>query len=472
MTRTQSVMTVVGVAVLLGLLGGCDTASDYLPDSVSGALAPGETTQSRETTTLEGYALHRPLADATVRIRHLNTNDRLADTSTKADGSYVLSVASDSIADGYRVTVNGGEIDGRPFKQTLSATYGPDHNHEQANVTLLTTLIDHLGDTQSRNPSLEERDRAVRMLVDAGLVGENSWYRRDPPGVNLAALFDRIDQNGPHKWKRQLAAKIRGDTLGPEWNEVFPGPGESADTPTAAAESTASADTESETTPPETGSMAPSETEATTPSSQADQPAAPPPPSEEPAPADETISEGQQQPSLGASSVEGRELFTGVPYEVTLQVEDGERSGSTRWELTNHTSIATVRDGNVLTFTLPENTSPGATFTFRFRSTDDGEARSGSIQVGVLDTVRVTRETVGPNGGRLTDALRTVVVIVPEGALERTVDILLLKGKSDAGDIVYGVVTDPPGTRFKRTVTVERTEPHLAPIQTRIPGNP
>jgi pimeloyl-ACP methyl ester carboxylesterase len=174
---------------------------------------------------IEGHAVNDPLAGATVELEWLGTPGIAATTTTNADGSFLFDIPESDFQGAYRLRAYGGEKFGEPFIGNLFAIYAPQDNHSAANLTLITTLIVELaesGQVPDGDP-LAERNAAIDLLADIGMIQTDDWWALDPAYVDLGPLRGNVaGLGGVNEWRDAILADLSDSDLSPENMAGFP----------------------------------------------------------------------------------------------------------------------------------------------------------------------------------------------------------------------------------------------------------
>ena len=146
--------------------------------------APGTPSPaSSQNTQLKGLVIDDPVINADVKIFDIN-NTLIETTTSGDDGDFSISIDTNLLSGGYIITATGGTMNGQPFLGELKAIYTDDDNPSKANLTIMSTLIAKLAETQAGATLIEKRDNAIAQLVFLGLLAENDYYKTDTELLN------------------------------------------------------------------------------------------------------------------------------------------------------------------------------------------------------------------------------------------------------------------------------------------------
>ncbi len=172
--------------------------------------------------TISGVVVDDPIVGATVKVLSLNS-DELQVTTTDNNGNYSVQVNADDISAGFMLEANGGVMNGVDFNDTLRAIYGASENLENANITLMTTLLTKMvtDDNSTDGVFLEKRDRALQKLFDMGMLKQEDWFKVEPSLVNMDELSALVQFNGLDAWLSEIIVDLDDSQLGREKMSVF-----------------------------------------------------------------------------------------------------------------------------------------------------------------------------------------------------------------------------------------------------------
>jgi pimeloyl-ACP methyl ester carboxylesterase len=138
---------------------------------------------SSQNTLIKGLVIDDPVINAIVKIYDIN-NTLLETTTSGDDGDFSISITTSLLTEGYIITATGGTMNGQPFLGELKAIYTGDDNPSKANLTIMSTLIAKLAETQAGATLIEKRDNAIAHLVFLGLLAENNYHKTDSKLLN------------------------------------------------------------------------------------------------------------------------------------------------------------------------------------------------------------------------------------------------------------------------------------------------
>ena len=125
----------------------------------------------------------------------------------------------------YQVVLRDGIVGGTPFSGELTATYLEGDPSEQLNLTLLTTLVDAIAETDlvgGLSPS-DRRQAAIALLIDLGMIEDGEWNTATPRSVNVSTLWEQVNRaGGVGQWTAALIAELGDGELSPQWMDGFP----------------------------------------------------------------------------------------------------------------------------------------------------------------------------------------------------------------------------------------------------------
>ncbi|MEP1449011.1 MAG: hypothetical protein ABJK37_23105 [Paraglaciecola sp.] len=189
-------LRVLGFIVILGLFG-CGGSGDKATTShtevhtgaeqpvvVHITAPPGTPFPSNsQNGQITGLVVDDPVVNADVKL--FDINNALLETTTSGDeGDFSFNIDTSLIGDGYIITASGGIMNGQPFLGELKAIYTGDDNPDDANLTIMSTLIAKLAATQAGATLIEKRDNAIAQLVFLGLLKEDDYHQIDTELLN------------------------------------------------------------------------------------------------------------------------------------------------------------------------------------------------------------------------------------------------------------------------------------------------
>lgn len=162
--------------------------------------APGtQLPASSQTTRLEGLVIDDPIINADVKVYALD-NTLLETTVTGDDGDFVISINTSLLTDGYIIIATGGTMNGQVFTGELKAIYTAEDDPKDANLTIMSTLIAKLAETQAGANLIEKRDNAIAHLVHLGLLANNDYHKTDTELLNEDSARIDIAVIGVNAW--------------------------------------------------------------------------------------------------------------------------------------------------------------------------------------------------------------------------------------------------------------------------------
>ncbi len=205
------------VVVALTACGGGSSGGD-----VSGNTNSPPTNNPSVMKTISGVVVDDPIIGATVKVLSLSS-DELQVTTTDNNGNYSMQVKADDISAGFMLEASGGVMNGVDFNDTLRAIYGVSENLENANITLMTTLLTKMviDDNSTDGVSLEKRDRALQKLFDMGMLKQDDWFKVEPSLVNMDELRAVVQGDGLNDWLNSMVLDLEDDELARGKMRVF-----------------------------------------------------------------------------------------------------------------------------------------------------------------------------------------------------------------------------------------------------------
>jgi hypothetical protein len=167
---------------------------------------------SSQNTQLEGLVIDDPVINADVKIFDIN-NTLIETTTSGDDGDFSISIDTNLLSDGYIITATGGTMNGQPFLGELKAIYTDDDNPSKANLTIMSTLIAKVAETQAGATLIEKRDNAIAQLVFLGLLAENDYYKTDTELLNEDSARIDIAVIGLDAWIDEIVNDLADGEL-------------------------------------------------------------------------------------------------------------------------------------------------------------------------------------------------------------------------------------------------------------------
>jgi pimeloyl-ACP methyl ester carboxylesterase len=143
---------------------------------------------------VRGVASDDALRNATVTISTLSGSE-IGSGDTGQDGQFAISVPLDRIRTGFQIRATGGAQGAVPFSGVLQAVYGVE-DRDEANVTLLTTLVSKVAESRMGSDLLAKRDAVLADLARTGAMAPGKYRQLEPPEVRLDVLREAIRANG------------------------------------------------------------------------------------------------------------------------------------------------------------------------------------------------------------------------------------------------------------------------------------
>ncbi len=171
---------------------------------------------------ISGEIIGDAAADWDVTIQNL-AGKALGTAVSNDDGGFSIKVDKVDISDGFNVVAKGGKIAGKSFTEILRASYSSTQL-SNANVTLVTTLIDALAENKTGASQLEKRDIAIQELAKLGMVTNGNWNLLKSEYFDHGALGFRVaDEKGISGWLEAIKEDIADGELSiGESRSLFP----------------------------------------------------------------------------------------------------------------------------------------------------------------------------------------------------------------------------------------------------------
>lgn len=159
-----------------------------------GAGKSGGGSHEPDTVSISGTVSDDPLASATVEILDLASR-QLATAKTNNSGYFSIKVPRAGVANGFQLRATGGTTGSVPFRGTLHAIYSAADDKSRANITLLTSLVSRLANSQDGATLIAKRNAqptSNNRSLHTGRVEICRTRRRQPrrhafryPGIKL-----------------------------------------------------------------------------------------------------------------------------------------------------------------------------------------------------------------------------------------------------------------------------------------------
>ena len=191
-------------------------------DEVSGTTTSDggvATTQTISKSTVSGVAIDDPIVNGTVVATDLNGVE-IGRTTTDANGKFSLSLSDSAMANGYKLSISGGKLGTEDFTDVLNAVYSSTDDKSQANITLLTTLVDKLAESET-GTLIEKRDKAIDKLVKSGMIEKDEWSVEKPKSFDLAELQNNVKSKGLTTWLRDMEQDLEDGELSASAQKIF-----------------------------------------------------------------------------------------------------------------------------------------------------------------------------------------------------------------------------------------------------------
>ena len=172
------------------------------------------------TSRISGIATDDPISNGSVVIRDLN-GEEIQRTTTDVNGRFSLDVDSSRILNGYLLSVSGGKIGSDDFIGELKAAYAGSHNKNNANITLITTLIEKIAEDET-GTALQKRDLAIKKLVNIGMIQNADWFEENPENLELLLLQNYVRLNGLNVWLDNMKNDLIDKQLTQDKMRFFP----------------------------------------------------------------------------------------------------------------------------------------------------------------------------------------------------------------------------------------------------------
>ena len=219
----EGMLRVLVIIMALGLLG-CGEAgkeatttttihSEVISNSnqpvvIHVTAAPGtQLPVNSQSTRLEGVVIDDPVINADVKIYALD-NTLLETTVSGGDGAFSISIDTKLLTAGYIIIATGGTMNGQAFSGELKAIYTAEDDPKDVNLTIMSTLIAKLAETQTGDTLIEKRDNAIARLVHLGLLAQNDYHKTDTELLNEDSARIDIAAMGIDAWVDRIIADI------------------------------------------------------------------------------------------------------------------------------------------------------------------------------------------------------------------------------------------------------------------------
>jgi hypothetical protein len=350
---------------------------------------------STENITISGATANLVITNGHVVVESV-TGETLGTGTTDNLGHYAVSLKNAIPNEGYRVLVTGGQIDGNAFEDELSALYVPDNEKSGANLTLITTLVNHLAERYPQSIPLQRREAAVSQLLDIGLILQPAeWSSLNPPSINIDALNLAADlEQGVSGWLQRMLDDLEDDDVSPNQMLGFPNANGGITSITL------------------NGSTQP------------------------------TVSGFLNETIQGNLQILGQDAAT-YTFE-TVKVPDG----------------LTLSENGTLNYTIPANASLGESIPVVIRAvnTATGKGRMFKVNIYPMSKIQETKDTLNPGTGNqvVTTPDGETTVTINTSQIKQAVHVEILKGTDDAGYPVTKYVLDKD---FNGPITIDLPDP-------------
>ncbi len=171
--------------------------------------------------TISGIVKYDSISGAKVQLQNFK-GDTLATATTNSKGMFSTKTLKSNINQGYTLVATGGKIKGKNFKGRLSAQYSIFDNRNDANITLITTLITRIvkQDTSDKT-ALEKHNDVLKRLEYMGVIYKNDWNTLTPRGVRLNQLRDDTKRYGLGILN-ELAVDLKNSVVSDDDMKYFP----------------------------------------------------------------------------------------------------------------------------------------------------------------------------------------------------------------------------------------------------------
>jgi triacylglycerol esterase/lipase EstA (alpha/beta hydrolase family) len=172
-------------------------------------------------TTISGIVVDESNAGVSVTVSSIN-GEQLAISTTNAAGRFTIAVNEADIQQGYLLTATGWQIFGQTLQDGLSASYTAAEDIGNANITIITTLIDALAASQSGSTYIQKRDNAIAEAVALGLVKTGDFGKLDGEYTEENVIEQMVVNSGLNSWLNELVTDVSDREVNESYMAAFP----------------------------------------------------------------------------------------------------------------------------------------------------------------------------------------------------------------------------------------------------------
>ena len=219
-----------GNSLIAGAIGNDATRlsateiSSYITNDVN-TITPNEPTK----VTISGKAGFSPIIGGNVVIKDLG-GSVIGSGVTDENGAYAVEVNEKDIVQqnevddvgGYEIIVSGGQLGAVDFTDEMRAVYSENNARDQANVSVITTLIKKYSVDLNGIDLLDKKEKAIQKLISLGMLKNNRISDLDLEFVNENVVQKYISEDSISIVIDELILDIFDDVLSYETMLAFP----------------------------------------------------------------------------------------------------------------------------------------------------------------------------------------------------------------------------------------------------------